>query len=362
MKGKANKGDFVLGVCSRPPNQDEEADEVFYEQLAEVSQSPALVLVGDFNLPAICWKYNTAESRQARMFLECMEDNFLTQLVGDLLFTNREGLVGDVVVGGHLGLSDHELVKFPILSDVRRGVSKTSTLDFWRADFGLFRSLVERVPWEIDLKGKGIQEGWTLFKKKILKAQEQAVPMCRKIKGRGKWPTWMNKELLKGLWEKRTVYHLWKKGQATQEEYRDLIRLYREKIRKAKAQLELNLATDIRDNKKVFINMSTKRVRENLHPLLDAGGNIATNEQEKAEILNAFFASVFSSQTSFPQDVQPPGLEGKDGEQNNLPIIQEEVVHDLLLHLDTHKSMGPDGIQASLHHLSTILVNRGGTR
>ncbi|PKU41254.1 rna-directed dna polymerase from mobile element jockey-like [Limosa lapponica baueri] len=80
MKGKANKGDFVLGVCCRPPNQDKEADEAFYKRLAAVSQLPALVLVGDFNLLDICWKYNTAESRQARRFLECMEDNFLTQL------------------------------------------------------------------------------------------------------------------------------------------------------------------------------------------------------------------------------------------------------------------------------------------
>ncbi|PKU37320.1 mitochondrial fission process protein 1 [Limosa lapponica baueri] len=99
MKGKANKGDFVLGVCYRPPNQDEEADEVFYKWLSEVSQSPALVLVGDFNLLDICWKYNTAESRQARTFLECMEDNFLTQLVSEptrggtslgLLFTEKD--------------------------------------------------------------------------------------------------------------------------------------------------------------------------------------------------------------------------------------------------------------------------------
>ncbi|PKU36299.1 mitochondrial fission process protein 1 [Limosa lapponica baueri] len=74
MKGKANKGDFVLGVLYRPPNQDEEADEVFYKQLAEVSQSPALVLVGDFKLPDICWKSNTAESRKGRRFLKCMED------------------------------------------------------------------------------------------------------------------------------------------------------------------------------------------------------------------------------------------------------------------------------------------------
>jgi len=37
------------------------------------------------------------------------------------------------------------------------------------------------------------------------------------------------------LGKKRRVYHLRKKGQATQEEYRDLVRSYREEIRKAKA-------------------------------------------------------------------------------------------------------------------------------
>ncbi|KFQ80870.1 hypothetical protein N335_03455, partial [Phaethon lepturus] len=40
---------------------------------------------------------------------------------------------------------------------------------------------------------------------------------------------------------------------------------------------------------------------------------------------------------------QPPGLEHGDGEHNE-PIIQEEAVKDLLHHLDSHKSMGPDGI------------------
>jgi len=50
MRGKAKQADILLGVCYRPPNQDEEADEVFYKRLAEVSQSLAPVLVGDFNL------------------------------------------------------------------------------------------------------------------------------------------------------------------------------------------------------------------------------------------------------------------------------------------------------------------------
>jgi len=38
MRRKANKADILLGVCYRPPNQDEEVDEAFYKWLAEVSQ------------------------------------------------------------------------------------------------------------------------------------------------------------------------------------------------------------------------------------------------------------------------------------------------------------------------------------
>ncbi|KAK1207000.1 LIN1 transcriptase, partial [Pygoscelis papua] len=191
-----------------------------------------------------------------------------------------------------------------------------------------------------------VQEGWTIFKKEVLKAQEQAVPVRRKKNGQGRRPAWLNGELLLGLRKKRRVYRLWKKGQATQEEYRDLVRSCREEMRKAKAQLERNLAAVVKDNKKSFYKYinDKKRAKENLHPLLDAGGNVVTEDEEKAEVLNAFFASVFNRQTSYPQGTRPPELEDRDGEQDEPPIIQEEAVNDLLCHLDAHKSMGPDGI------------------
>ncbi|KAK4819370.1 hypothetical protein QYF61_001649 [Mycteria americana] len=80
IRGKANKTDIVVGVCYRPPNQGEEADEIFYKQLGEVLHLLALILMGDFNLPDVCWKCNTAERKHSRRFLECVEENFLTQL------------------------------------------------------------------------------------------------------------------------------------------------------------------------------------------------------------------------------------------------------------------------------------------
>lgn len=47
--------------------------------------------------------------------------------------------------------------------------------------------------------------------------------------------------------DKRRVDDLWKKVKATQD-YKDAMRLCRAKIRRAKAQLEFNPATAIKDN------------------------------------------------------------------------------------------------------------------
>jgi len=96
IRGKACRGDILVGICYRPPNQDEDVDEAFSEQPAEVMRSPAFILMGDFNFPNICWKYNTAQRKQSKKFLDCVEDSVLMQLVReptrggallDLLFT-----------------------------------------------------------------------------------------------------------------------------------------------------------------------------------------------------------------------------------------------------------------------------------
>ncbi|KAK4831065.1 hypothetical protein QYF61_015122 [Mycteria americana] len=99
-------------------------------QLQEASHSQALVLLRDFNHPDICWKSSTASCRQSRRLLECIEDNFLTQVIdtptrGDvilkLMVTNASELINDVKIGGSLGCSDHALVEFTVLRDMGQG-------------------------------------------------------------------------------------------------------------------------------------------------------------------------------------------------------------------------------------------------
>jgi len=157
-------GDIIVGAYYRPPDQEKEVDEACYKQLKAASQSQALVLMGDLNHPDISWEDHIARHMQSRRFLQSIDDNFLMQVVEeptrrgallDLVLTNKEGLVEDMKVGGRLGGSDHEMVNFQILRGGSRAISRITTLDFRRANFGLFKELLGGIPWVRAPEGRG---------------------------------------------------------------------------------------------------------------------------------------------------------------------------------------------------------------
>ncbi|KFP01038.1 hypothetical protein N300_09760, partial [Calypte anna] len=170
------------------------------------------------------------------------------------------------------------------------------TLDFHRANFGLLNQLLREIPWDRVLEDKGAQDSWSIFKDHYLQAQDQSVPMVRKSSKGARRPAWLKKELLGKLKWKRKIYRSWKGGLVTWEEYRTVVRGCREAIRKAKASLELNLASQVKDNRKCFFKYIANKTntRGNIGPLRNEMGALVTEDIKKAEVLNAFFASVFT--------------------------------------------------------------------
>lgn len=120
-------------------------DELFYRQLGEISELVALVLMGDFNFPDINREYHTSMTSKYGKFLKNVVEVLSQVLIEpsrkiatlDLFFENREGIVGDVMVGVCLGRSDHEIVEFNSFGKRRENVSRVATLDFKRANFNL---------------------------------------------------------------------------------------------------------------------------------------------------------------------------------------------------------------------------------
>ncbi|KAK4831262.1 hypothetical protein QYF61_016732 [Mycteria americana] len=164
-----------------PLSQEDQVDEALCRQIGAASGSQALVFMGDFNHPDTCWRDNAAGHKKSGRFLECTDDNFLLQMIEEpmrrgamlnLVLINKVGLVGGGKLKSSLGCCDHEIVEFNILRALRRVHSKLTTLDFRRADFGLFRGLLGRVQWDKALEGRGAQENWLIFKDVLLQAQE----------------------------------------------------------------------------------------------------------------------------------------------------------------------------------------------
>ena len=123
-QGRANKVNVLVEVCYRLPNQDEEADEVFYKQLARVTQLLALVPVRDFNLPEVAGNIiqqrvnSLGGSWSAWKVTQLVREPTRGSASLDLMFTNRKG---NVVIGNCLRKSSYEMVEFSILGELRRG-------------------------------------------------------------------------------------------------------------------------------------------------------------------------------------------------------------------------------------------------
>ncbi|KFR14245.1 hypothetical protein N306_11783, partial [Opisthocomus hoazin] len=201
------------------------------------------------------------------------------------------------------------------------------TLNFRRANFQLFKEIVRRSPWETVLRDRGTEQSWQVFKDVFHRAQELSIPKCKKSGREGKRLAWLRQEMLVKLRKKRELHRQWKQGLASWEEYREAARLCRDGVRKAKAQLELNLARDAKNNKKGFCRYVSwkKMVKESVPPLTSETGELATADEEKAEVLNNIFASVFTGNLS-PHPSRVDGWHEGDQEGKIPPAVSEDQV------------------------------------
>lgn len=156
---------------------------------------------------------------------------------------------------------------------------------------------------------------------------------------------WMDKTTLAAVRKKHKLFRLWTKSRDVMD-YQNYIRANneaRKACRKAQRQLEQTVASNAKNNPKAFwsyVNSKTK-TRSGVADLKKEDGTRASTDQEKADILNNFFQSVFTveNDSNIPD---PPLYEYKETVTDF--EISVEKVRNLLLTLNTHKASGPDGL------------------
>lgn len=70
----------MVGVYYRPLDQGKSDDEAFVLQL-QVLCSQALMLLGDLNYSDTYWKSSMLSCRLSKRLLECVQDNFPSQVI-----------------------------------------------------------------------------------------------------------------------------------------------------------------------------------------------------------------------------------------------------------------------------------------
>ncbi|KFR08762.1 hypothetical protein Y956_01152, partial [Nipponia nippon] len=200
------------------------------------------------------------------------------------------------------------------------------TLNFRKANFQLFKELINKTPLGMALRDKGAEQSWQIFKDAFHRAQELSIPRCKKSGKEGKRPAWLSHDLLVELKGKKRMHRQWKKVLVSREDYRDTARFCKDEIRKAKTWLELNLARDTKNNKGFYRYVNQKRkVKESIPPLMSKSCKVVTTDREKAEVVNNFFASVFTGSLA-PHTSQGNGPFDGDHGGKGPPTLSEDQV------------------------------------
>lgn len=182
MRNGTNKGQLVVGVYYRPPDQGKPVDNAFFLQMQEGSHSHALILMGDFNTQVFAPKQH-GKPQEIRRHMESIDDTCLIQILNrlirgeallDLVLINVEEIIKNIKIRGSLS-RNRGLVEFMILRNV--GLVNSGV---WRAKFRLFKELLNKMSWEEVLRDKEVKQSCLLFKDGFRKFKSS--PALRMIK------------------------------------------------------------------------------------------------------------------------------------------------------------------------------------
>ncbi|CAJ0940923.1 unnamed protein product [Ranitomeya imitator] len=352
-------------IMYKPPNITETMESLLLKQIDEAATHNEVLVMGDFNYPDINWETETCETHKGNRFLLITKKNYLSQLVQnptrgaallDLILSNRPDRITNLQVVGHLGNSDHNIVQFHLSFTRGSCQGVTKTLNFRKAKFEQLRDALNLVDWDNILRNKNTDNKWEMFKNILNRQCKRFIPCGNKRTRNRKNPMWLNKEVRQAINSKKKAFALLKQDGTIEalKNYREKNTLSKKLIKPAKKETEKHIAKESKTNPKLFFNyINSKRIKtENVGPLKNSEERMVVDDEEKANILNTFFSTVFTVENE---------MLGEIPRNNENPILRvtnltQEEVRNRLNKIKIDKSPGPDGIHPRvLRELSNVI-------
>ena len=354
---------ILVGNIYRSPSSDTQNAQRMCSAINEMcgKDCSQVIICGDFNLKEIDWErhqVHVTEDHPASLLLECVDDNFLIQHVTentrfregqasnllDLVFTDRDDNVTRLDYEMPFGRSDHVCLMFEVLCH-RHSEKEGFKRKYFKGNYPEIRNDINMIDWENELRDKDTEESWGILESVIKESVERNVPMQKVFKTFKK--KWMTQEVLNVVKEKHKAYKKYRRLRTNEskDDYNRAKQMAIYVTKKARTEFETRIANNIKENPKEFYSYVNNKttVRSEIAVLKNRDGELAILPHEKAEMLNTFFASVFTKEDT--ANIPEPESKVLQSMLSTI-IVTEQMVRDRLKEQKPGKSAGPDGIHS----------------
>ena len=206
---------------------------------------------------------------------------------------------------------------------------------------------VNRNDWELLLAQNDLDKVYDDFVDNINAAINESTPRYEQVSKR--LAPWSNKLLGKLSRRKRKKWDRYKftGSEADYIEYRNALENFNQVKQNSIRKFETNIIANKKTNPKRYYKYVNKKDKYlNNRIILKDGNEVIEDEKKCSEVLNNFFASVFTRELVIEEDNYPAHIR-QAVDIENLEI-RDEAIESKIISLDVTKSTGPDGIPATV--------------
>ncbi len=267
--------DLLVAAVYRSPNSTAENNDDLNRWLSrtgELKFSHKLI-IGDFNYPDINWEtWTTVASEMSSnfKFIESLRDSYMYQHIDaptrgrtgqnpsilDLIITNEEGMVSDIMMEGPLGKSDHSCINFDFVCRREKTCRPRTKYYYDKADYAGMAEDLRKIDWKSEFEAveNDPDRSYSILLENLQRVQDMYVPHKVITGNRKRGKVSLPGKTLRIL---RKKHRAWQRFLETREgekylEYAKLRNKVRSETRKAKKMLEREFTKEAKLNPRTF--------------------------------------------------------------------------------------------------------------